>query len=150
MPNTHQMVPIDALKWKVVDDYRLSTILGSDLCKVEKLDSDQYDVLRPGEDDRIKRAQIKLFCAWLIEEKQKTSPEQLRYILHTLELKQTMLARAMLLSEGAVSQFLNGVSQWKPSTHRQLALLILNEVLAPGYAAMLADNRVPLGQQKLG
>lgn len=139
-----QKIPTEALNWSTVDNFRLMTILGTEAFAVEKLASDEYDVLRPGEDLRIRKAQIRSFCAWMIEEKASISSEQLRYILHTLQIKQSQLARAMLLSDGAVSQFLSGTSKWKASSHRQLALLILNEVSEPGYTLRLAGNHPPI------
>lgn len=144
MPQFDNSIPIDALKWKTVSDFQLRTILGVDICTVEMLDSDEFEVLRPGEDDRIRRAQIKLFCDWLVEEKEQISPEQLRYILSTLEISQAQLARAMLLTEGAISQFLSGSSKWKSSHHRQLALLVLGELSTSGLTKRLASHRPPI------
>lgn len=138
-----QGIPLDALNWKVVQDHTLNTILGSDVCTVKMLDSDEYQVLFPGEDDRIRRAQIVLFCAWIVAERESISSEQLRYILHTLEMNQALLASALLITESALSQFLSGNSNWRPSRHRQVAILIHSELHNPGYIKQLAQNQVP-------
>lgn len=136
-------IPEDALKWRLVEDYSLQSPLGQDLCRVEMLDSDDYQVLRPGEDDRIRRTQIRLFCEWLIQEKEAFDPEQLRYILTVLSIKQSVLAKSMPLTEGSMSQFLNKESNWKPATHRQVALLFLQELQELDYILKLAKNKAP-------
>lgn len=139
-------IPEEALKWKSVDDYVLRTSLGEDVCKVQMLDSSDYTVLRAGEDDRVRKAQIRLFCDWLIQEKESFGPEQLRYILVTLQIKQSTLAKAMALTEGSVSQFLHAGSGWKPSTHRQVALLFLGELRDPWSIHDLSNNQPPIDE----
>lgn len=139
-------IPEEALRWKVVEDYLLRSPLGQDICQVEMLDSDEYKVLRPGEDERIRKAQVQLFCEWLIQEEESFEPEQLRYIFLVLETKQSVLAKAMALTEGSMSQFLANVSKWKASTHRHAAVTILQEIIEPGSMLRLANNHPPTGR----
>ena len=84
-------VPIDDLKWKTVDDYVLNTPLGTHTCRADVLDSGQYAILKPGEDERLERLQVGLFCGWVIEMGGVILAAQLKYILEVLEMSQAAL-----------------------------------------------------------
>ena len=85
------IVPVDDLKWKTVDDYVLNTPLGTHTCRADVLDSGQYVVLKPGEDERLERLQVGLFCDWVIETKGRILGAQLKYILEVLEMSHAAL-----------------------------------------------------------
>lgn len=73
-------IPVDALKWKTVDDHVLNTPLGTEDCTVEVLDTDKYRVLKPGEDDRIRKLQAKAFREWLVHTGGKATAAQVKYL----------------------------------------------------------------------
>jgi hypothetical protein len=77
-------VPIDSLTW-VEKSYLLVTPLGEDDCEVLALNCDNL-ILKPGEDARIRKAQIRLFCQWVLDANETIEPTQLQYIRMVLNI----------------------------------------------------------------
>jgi len=141
--HTLMSVPVSTLKWRTTEDYILNTPLGVDECRVEILDVDGYEVLRPGEDERIRKIQARFFCEWVIETRSLILGPQLRYLLDVFNLAQGVLADAVQISASAVSQLLSGRNAPSLQTARELALLFCLESSRPGTIARLAENRIP-------
>lgn len=135
--------PKKLLAWKRVTDYVLRTPLGEDDCSVLVAEVGRHRVLKEGEDERIRRAQAKIFCQWLIEEREEFVPEQLEYLLYAFEIRQAHLAKALVVEASAVSQFLKGYNKFKKSTHRELAILFILEVDKPGLIKSLSKDSFP-------
>jgi len=113
--------PKKKLDWFQVDDYLLSTVLGEDICTVWVAMVGGHRVLKEGEDDRIRRKQINIFCEWLPHEKEEFSPDQLRYILIVLEDSQETLNRMFKLQPATIQSFLSSRENLKPWVHEMLA-----------------------------
>lgn len=146
-PQPPLSVPISSLPWKVVEDHVLNTPLGVDDCRVEVLDTDAYRVLKPGEDERIRKIQARLFCEWVIETRGVILGPQLRYLLEVFGLTQGVLAEAVQVSASAISQLISGKNTPSSQTARELALLFCLESSSPGTISSLAENRVPAATQ---
>lgn len=53
-------IPIASMKWKKIENFELNTPLGLYICLVEIADISNYVVLKPGEETRIRKAQVVL------------------------------------------------------------------------------------------
>ncbi len=119
--NRYIDTPKKKLDWFQVDDHLLSTFLGEDICTVWVAKVGGCRVLKEGEDNRIRCKQINIFCKWLLHEQEEFHPEQLRYILWTLEISQASLNSLFKLKPATIPCFLSKNTNLKPWIHEMLA-----------------------------
>jgi len=118
--NRYIDTPKKKLIWFQVGDYLLNTVLGEDICTVWVAMVGGHRVLKEGEDDRIRRKQINIFCEWLLHEKEEFSPDQLRYILIVLEVSQVSLSKRLKLEPNVIHGFMSNKSGLLPWVHLKL------------------------------
>ena len=138
-------MPVSALRWRIIDDFVLNTPLGVDECTVEILDSEKYRALKPGEAERISRAQARLFCDWVLETQGVVLGNQLKYLLDIFGLTRAKLANAMQISPSAITQLIKGQTSPSKQTARQLAVFLRIEADSPGFILSLAGGKWPAG-----
>jgi hypothetical protein len=141
-------IPFGAMRWKTIDNFELNTPLGIDDCIVEIADIPNYVVLKPGEEDRIRKAQVALFCKWIVENREEILANQLKYLLEIFKIKQSVLAKSLALTDGAISQFVKGISAISCSVSRQIALSFFEEIKSPGFIENLSCNELPVELDK--
>lgn len=130
-------------RWELKADHLLSTVLGEDECEVLAGEVAGITVLKPGEDDRVRREQAKLFLNWVLETGGTIEGEQLRYLLRLLDLTQAELAGALGITPGAVSLLISARNVPSSQTVRQLCVLFSLELACGGTISSLAHNTLP-------
>jgi len=139
--NQQRSIDPSELKWKWVHDFELNTPLGIDDCRVEVLESDEA-ILKPGEDERVRKLQVRPFCEWIVQSDGHLLGEQLHYLLGVFELSQKTLASALGVSRAAVSLIVNGQNRPSRQTCHFVALLFELEIEQPGTITRLASGRL--------
>jgi len=134
-------VPVDSLNWKTIEDYVMNTPLGTHACRADVLDSDLYVILKPGEDERLEKLQVQIFCDWIIETKGIILGPQMKYLLEIFGLTQSVLADAAQISQSAISQLVTGATRASKQTSRELAIMFRIESGCRGFLAALGAGK---------
>lgn len=68
-------------------DFELNTVLGVDKYKAQIFSGcKEYKILKPGEEDRLRRLQAFQFCSKKLKERKRITSDQLKHLLLTFEI----------------------------------------------------------------
>lgn len=96
------------MKWIEIP-YEFSTVLGTSGVRVHVSLSDYEKdmvVFKPGEEERLMKKQSEKFLKKVLTEEFKIEAIELRHLMRLYNIKQTVLARALDLTESTIFQYL--------------------------------------------
>lgn len=137
-------VPIGSINWKTIDTHILLTPLGIDECRVEVVDTDEYVALKPGEDERIRRHQARVFCQRVLDIGGDIVGTQVWYLKGLLDVSFVDLASMSGLSVSTLVRVICDPDahccSLAPEDARILATVVLRELQAPGDAPAVSPS----------
>lgn len=111
--------------------YEFKTVLGASqvrvLVSLNALKEDNSIVFKPYEEDRLMKEQAKKYLKKVLSNEFEMSAIELRFLMRLFDIKQSVLAHALGVSEAAVSMQLSGENKISRQIQHSLGLFFMLE-----------------------